>query len=502
MKKRVLLLFVLMTALAFLFSCSQSESAASPSEPAGTAAAVTAGTEAVTSAAAEETDRRDIADGLPDELDFNGYTLNILHRDVDGIIRNEIVVPEMTGDVLNDAVFSRNRAVEERLNVKLTYTAKANVGAADFPNEVMNSILAGDDSYGLIAWGQSKALRMATNHLFLNLAGAKYLDLDRPWWNTEYIHSLTPDRAKLYFLVGDLSLVMIARMSAMFFNKNTFTSLNGDADALYDTVSDGAWTLDLLSKYVTDAYEDLNGNGTTDDGDRFGMITTNIAMADHFAYTSGMSVMKAGADGVPKLDLDLGRTSRLFDKLNALYYANPGTLVTSDVEVNNGLNASRFAGGTALFLPYWFEAADLLREMEDDFGIIPYPKLDETQEDYRALVQNSSTVFCLPVTCGQPDCVCAALEVMSAENYRTVLTAYYDTTLKNKYSRDASTVEMIDLIHDSVITDFGYAYAGILNNIGVIARTVLAKEGVELASTYASVEAQVLTSLDELLRSY
>ena len=37
---------------------------------------------------------------------------------------------------------------------------------------------------------------------------------------------------------------------------------------------------------------------------------------------------------------------------------------------------------------------------------------------------------------------------------KIVIPAYYDLALKNKYSRDATTAQMIDMIHDSITADF------------------------------------------------
>ena len=43
------------------------------------------------------------------------------------------------------------------------------------------------------------------------------------------------------------------------------------------------------------------------------------------------------------------------------------------------------------------------------------------------------------MTCNDPDAVSAVLEALASEGYRTLRTAYFDTALKEKYSRDEDT---------------------------------------------------------------
>ena len=57
---------------------------------------------------------------LPDE-DYEGYEFRILTRiEGWGIYNNEnLVVEEENGEILNDAIYTRNRTVEERFNINL-----------------------------------------------------------------------------------------------------------------------------------------------------------------------------------------------------------------------------------------------------------------------------------------------------------------------------------------------------------------------------------------------
>jgi hypothetical protein len=49
---------------------------------------------------------------------------------------------------------------------------------------------------------------------------------------------------------------------------------------------------------------------------------------------------------------------------------------------------------------------------------------------------------------------------MSAEGYRQVTPTYFEVALKNRYTKDQTSKEMVDLIKQSMILDFTYVYGG------------------------------------------
>lgn len=61
----------------------------------------------------ESETENEIRDDLP-ELDYAGADVNILTRDFERY-KNELTVEELTGDVVNDAVYNRNLGVQNRL---------------------------------------------------------------------------------------------------------------------------------------------------------------------------------------------------------------------------------------------------------------------------------------------------------------------------------------------------------------------------------------------------
>lgn len=142
---------------------------------------------------------------------------------------------------------------------------------------------------------------------------------------------------------------------------------------------------------------------------------------------------------------------------------------------------------------------DYYRELNFDFGLIPYPKYDEAQTAYTTRLGTVCPAVCVPVTCNDPDAVSAVLEALASEGYRTLRTAYFDTALKEKYSRDEDTKEMIDLLISGISVDFGDIYVYTLNGLTDEFKNLLGGRSRDLASKAAKLEKNVNAKLEELL---
>ena len=73
----------------------------------------------------------------------------------------------------------------------------------------------------------------------------------------------------LYFLVGDLHLMFRESFWMVGFNKNIADDVG--IEDLYNVVREGAWTMDKMGAAMAAARADLNGDGSMDGNDRFGM---------------------------------------------------------------------------------------------------------------------------------------------------------------------------------------------------------------------------------------
>lgn len=83
-----------------------------------------------------------------------------------------------------------------------------------------------------------------------------------------------------------------------------------------------------------------------------------------------------------------------------------------------------------------FTDVSYLRDMKDDFGIVPWPKYDESSDGYAANVDAGTDLFVVPITTADAERTSIILEALCAEGYRSVIPAYYEVALQKKYTRD------------------------------------------------------------------
>jgi hypothetical protein len=443
--------------------------------------------------------------GLPGDLDYEGTAIRILNFNYfaeDAYILN---VAEQTGDIIKDAVYMRNEAVAERLNIDFMFTDKYSLNGEDFAALITSLVMSGSDDYDIIHGVQFLVAPQVLNNSFMNLAGLEYLDFDAAWWAGDYIKEATIGTGKMFFATGDISLGYIRNMSCAYFNKTVYGNYFGDPDDFYGFVYDGGWTLDSFGEYSKVCYSDINGDGKKDAGDYYGAGVMVSNLTDHFTYDAGIRVTARNAEDIPELIMNNEKTVSFTQKLYSLFYENEGIMIYPPTDETNYVTLTgKLKNGEVLFLFGWFNTADYLRDMTTDYGVIPFPKFDDSQPSYLSLPHDISIVYCLPITCKTAEMSSAVMEAMAYEGYKTVIPAYYEVALKMKYFRDSDdkAMRIVDMIHDNPTTDFAYIYNYALGNIGLVMRELMAGKNADFASHYARIEKSVQANLDKLIDLY
>ena len=188
----------------------------------------------------------------------------------------------------------------------------------------------------------------------------------------------------------------------------------------------------------------------------------------------------------------------LVEMLSALFHESDTAYLCDDPVL--AFKDNMFENGQGLLMTSWLGNAATLRDMDADFGIIPYPKWDAKQENYATYYLDRASSMVIPVT-ADLDFVGVIVEALAAESYKKVIPAFYDVTLKGKSARDTESQEMIDLIRENILFDFANIYANgfVSDNPGHILRTLVGNNDTGFASYYASREDSYLTKLKEII---
>ena len=492
MKCRKLLALLLAAVLASsgLVGCGSAEPEAETNGSAGDAAVETTPRDT-------ETTRDQISDNLPDK-DFGGRNFHLLTRQN---YFHKFMPEDMTGEAVNDALYARNTEIIERYNITMSYTAPAcewGTSSNDWNRNLESSVMAGDGAYDLVAGYASTVPEVVTKNILLNWHDVPYIDLSRPWWSERVSEALTVN-GKLFLLTGDYSLSLWDDMFGFLFNKQV--ALDFGIEDLYSLTREGKWTMDKLSQFCAQVSNDSNGDGTWDENDTYGLVSNWSTSIDTFQISCEMDLVSHTDDGGLKITMMsekavdiLSRVTSLYNDAHAAYAYNEGGDLT---RYNN-----MFSGGQTLFYAIFFANISSLRDMETDFGILPYPKLDEAQAQYASTSRDNFDLFVLPIDVKDQEFSGIITEALCAESYRSVVPTYYDVVLKTKTSRDEESAEMIDIIRDSLTFDLGYLCSTSLNGLGHLFVNLVRNNSTDLASKYAGAEKAAQSALEEMLAAY
>ncbi len=489
-RKTICILLLLAMLTSTLASCGTATEETTETEPAATVETTPAETES------EILTRANTPDNLPDNLDFGGAIVRI-HGRGDTNAAEELA-REQTGDVVDDAIYNRNMSVEERLNVTIeAFTPFGWQNYSQAVTQIRASVQAGDDEYQIIAGYSAPIPALVADKILNNLHQVPYVEVGQPWWAQSIVNDLTV-KGHLDFLCGDIALTMLEHSYTMAINFSI--AENYGITDIYETVLSGEWTIDKLRELSAMVYEDTNGDGIKNSEDICGLLIGSELANDADAFMQGslITLTSRDANDLPVLDADLEKLAALTEKVYSLFYENEGAVVDKNIAAYE-----LFPEDKALFSPSYLSFYhEEYREMESDYGILPYPKFDEKQEKYSTRVQDGVSIWAIPITVQNLECVGATLEAMAAESYRTVTPAYFETALKSKYSRDEQSLEMLDIIRDGVMFNFEIIYNGQMGSPWNIMRELMSGKKKDFASAWASKEKNYKSSLEKLLKNF
>ena len=465
MQKCISLSLALILAALSLLSCSDNGGEETKSASSETVQQSASNTESESETEAEKT----VTDTVREKYSsysYDGYEYKVLapgpnaHFAYDevGADVNEVWVEESDGTPLNDAIFARNLATEDLLGIKVTPIFADN--DENIRNQVKTEVTAGTTDYDTVLNRMDYIGPQAESGLYLNLID--HLDTSNPWWDKNIVETFTMFNSKLYWITGDINVFDDFAVEVLFTNKSILEQ-NG-FELPYKDVLEGKWTIDRMYQIAKACEKDLDGDGKMTVGkDVIGHIEGNDHIK-HWIYAMGEKSCDIDKDG--NLEVNILTESHI-SAIDTLF----SYMVDKQMTYTGAWQD--FLKGGIVFCGAMLGPINSLREMEDDFGVIPMAKKNEEQENYGHYVSNGwTTAYAIPMTNKDPDRTGIILEVLCGGfSTDTVRSALYDVLFAAKLVRDTESVEMLDIIFDTKSYDWavdfswGGSFANLYNGI-------------------------------------
>ncbi len=394
-----------------------------------------------------ETETEEVPD-LPADLDLSGSTFTFGVLDNPNA-RNPIVMEELTGEALNDAQYNTINGAQEMLGVSIgEYLIEDGYPAT---TKIRSIIQAGDDIIQVANLYCAATPVLLADGYLLDYNDIPIIDLSKSWWDQSVNQSLMLGDMR-YAAIGDLSITTHDLTFILLFSKAQIDQNN--LESPYDLVKDGKWTMDKMQEMMEIVTVDSNGDTEFTNEDNYGYLGTIKNVLPSFWIGAGEVTIALNDEGIPEMSMSDERFVSVIDRIFSMTYDNNARFLSHQPEDVNQENINMFQENKGLFMDcslFWVTA---LRDMETDFGIIPYPMWDEAQGTYYSRVSYFMPPL-VPITNSNLELTGAVLEVTNYLAKQSITPAYYDISLKGKYSRDEESVAMLDLIFDNRVVDLG-----------------------------------------------
>ena len=366
--------------------------------------------------------------------DFGGYTFLILTEDEDEKYwANPLIVPDgYNSDLVNDAMYVRNLYVEKLFNIKIE---DVEVSEDDIHDYALKAVMSSDDIYDLIMYPVDTVSAAISEDYLVDLQSIPEIHLDEEWWDSNTVEEGTIN-GKLFFATGDLCLFPFEASWVLYFNEEIMQNLK--LEMPYSLGREGRWTVDRLFEYCI-AAADLNGDGETVGLGSHSQVYQALLYGcdeDFISYS----------DGLPEFD-DGGE--RLINAANKI----ADLICTDGAFTESGMDA--FREGKFLFYGETLGWIDGLRSFEP-LGVMPFPKYDENQSDYKSMVATWGTLLTvIPTTKAEVYRTGAITDRLAYESHYRLLEPYYDKYLTQKGARNEDSAEMLEIIRRTRSVNIG-----------------------------------------------
>ncbi len=457
MKRRMTRSLSLLTAALLLALSSCAQSAGNADDPAQTAPGTADAPGSPAAETAPEDDADDFSAYMPTG-DFDGYEFCILKSPDISWCLDEVWAEGITGDAYTDAIYNRNARIGDNFNITVTQY-DGGVDAA-----IKSSVTAGDDAYAIAYPSLSSAAALGSQDLLVDLSKREEFHLDMPWWDSAATDYLTV-AGRLFFAENEINIQYDEATWVLFFNKDLVSRYT--LESPYELVRENEWTMDRMHDMMSVVAHDENGNGEMDAPEDYFGFSTHTGSYVGMLAGAGESLVLPDGEGGYVSNLASERMLLIAEKIGEILNDKEATVRPDRFKgagtANNQWAINTFYNGHSLFYGEVIGKFADLREMENDFGLIPFPKFENTQEFYTCEVLNSALGYVMPRSVADKNRAAVITEALAIDSHGDFMNAYLDTTITGKSIRDEDSREMLQIIFEYRVYDLGdiFGWGGI-----------------------------------------
>ena len=443
-----------------------------------------------------ETEDPRIKPDIPETYDFHGEVYRVGGWSIPGwdeMARGirDVVSEGYNADVVNDAVYERNTAIQDNYQIVIEFD---HVPYVEFRDKLIRDAQVGDAEWNVVYPLMNTFGGLVLNNALSNIRYAPHVDLSKPWYDQSCLDYLAVSDA-VFAVSTAASINDKDGTAALAFNK--VAAQDNDLPDLYEITSKGDWTIEILDQCCRGVLADLNGDQVFDEHDFYGFLGKHD-VAPSFKDGFESMIITKDSDGMYEFTLgseyDIEVSEVILEFMSEDYFFNQHLYGMSDPDFTQ-----KFGAGEGLFFWMRMDEVTNLRAAETDFGILPIPKYDEHQTRYYDLVMpDGDSILAVPISNDAPEVTGFVLEALTAESYYTVYPAFFDVVMMGKCTRDPESRDMLGIIFNSRTYDTGLVQGlgGFMNEYVLYAQ--MHHGDVAFTSLYKTYESKIGDSLEKI----
>lgn len=426
---------VLMLAALLLGSFAACKGTGKDPVPTQTSAVSTPGPEGTTAP-------QEVVADIPDrKMDFDLVLLNYTDAG-HGYSIKTMVVEERDSDMVREAIYNRNMAIEEKYDCLITEQQAERTW-----DRIQKDALIGSSEYHVALVYEEDVNKCLLADALALYEEIPYLNTEKPWWN-DSASDIYSYGGHQYAGVGDWCLSMYSKLHAYLLNKD-FMNTVALEDDLYDLVRDREWTLEKMFEIAALYGKDVDG----EDQDTYGVVGTSKVHFQLLLTGSGLKYIEKDDNGY-HFALTDETSYRMIDRimtLSAQYYYN-----NQPESANAGVNAKEFIENRVLLLAGIITTLSSLSNDAAHVGVLPAPLYDEDQDDYHTIAVGG-LLTCFPGTLKQEDAenVGILVEALCYASWKDLVPLYQEKLLKIRRADSPDDSEMMDILFRTMSFDLG-----------------------------------------------
>ena len=432
-----------------------------------------------------------------EKKDLDGYVFKILTPTHDWAIVN-MCCDDVSGDIIQDAIYTRQQDTEDRLNIKITEQIIQSGVAARLMTVAATS---GEDAYDLALVPAYDALTLYKGGYVADQAQINTLNLENPWWEQSFNREVNMGN-KRYVTFGNASLIFYSSFYIFVFNKDMITEYK--LDDPYSLVESGDWTWDKAYSMMQIVATDNDNDGVYIPGKDILGLTGHINHSRNLIFSSGFPICERGSDGLLSFEGLSNNYIDAFAKFTDHFITSPYVAISgasdnkySGYTGTSGIKnyISVFINGESLFLTTGTNEVLQIRETEIPYGIVVVPKYDKNQQRYITPVYSATAGFVIPVATGDTERSGLVLDTLGAYSYGNLVDKHISLVLHYRVSQDPTAIDMINrayangAIDTAMANNFGTC-TNILNNLNVYGKT-------DITPTFAAIATKLKNDIKD-----